>query len=194
MTGKTDTSTGLQEAQQRFADEYLIDFNATAAYQRAGYKARGQAAHVAASKLLANEKVQAYLAAKRQALLKRTETSQEETLRRLAILALGDRRALYRADGTLKAMHELTADEAAMIQGLEVVEMFAGKGEERKAVGYTTKVKLVNSLDAVKTLGQHYGLFTQKHEHIHRAPGLAGILEEIDGAGTGPGPAQPRGA
>lgn len=47
----------LTPKQQRFVDEYLMDLNATAAYRRAGYKGRGNAAEVTASQLLSNPKV-----------------------------------------------------------------------------------------------------------------------------------------
>ncbi len=40
VAGKIDPATGLQDQQRRFADEYLVDFNGTAAYMRAGYKAK----------------------------------------------------------------------------------------------------------------------------------------------------------
>lgn len=36
---------------QRFVEEYLRDFNATAAYKRAGYSARGHVAEANASRL-----------------------------------------------------------------------------------------------------------------------------------------------
>lgn len=193
MAGKVDPETGLQEAQKRFADEYLIDFNATEALKRAGYKARGHAAESNASRLLANEKVQAYLAQKKQALLKRTDTDAEAALRRLTHLALGDRRKLFTETGGLKDPNDLTEDEMAMIAGIEILEVFEGRGKDRVYVGQTKKVKLVNPLDSVKVLGQHYGLFAKKHEHSHKVEGLGDLLKEIDGADTGPGRAQSRG-
>lgn len=183
-------SHGLNDQQLRFADEYLIDFNASAAYERAGYAARGKARDANASRLLANPELQAYLSTRKQALLKRTETDQDAALERLKALALGDRRALFNPEGGFKDIHEMTVEQAAMIQGIEVVEMATGTGKARKVIGYTKKVKLVNSLDAVRTLGQHFGLFAKKHEHTHRVEGLAGVLQEIDGAETGPGPSQ----
>ena len=181
---------GLNDQQLRFADEYLIDFNATAAYTRAGYTAKGKARDTSASRLLAKPELQAYLSTRKQALLKRTETDQDAALERLKVLALGDRRVLFNTEGGFKGIHELSAEEAAMIQGIEVTELASGAGKERKVIGYTKKVKLVNTLDAVRTLGQHYGLFAKKHEHTHKVEGLAGILQEIDGAETGPGPSQ----
>ena len=47
----------LAPKQQRFVEEYLVDLNATAAYKRAGYVAKGNAAEVSASQLLRNPKV-----------------------------------------------------------------------------------------------------------------------------------------
>lgn len=47
----------LNAKQQRFVAEYLIDLNATAAYKRAGYIAKGNSAEVNASRLLSNAQV-----------------------------------------------------------------------------------------------------------------------------------------
>lgn len=53
----------LTPKQKRFAEEYLIDLNATAAYKRAGYAGKGKTAEVNASRLLGNAKVAAYVQA-----------------------------------------------------------------------------------------------------------------------------------
>lgn len=47
----------LNPRQQRFVEEYLVDLNATAAYKRAGYAARGAAADTNASRLLRNAQI-----------------------------------------------------------------------------------------------------------------------------------------
>ncbi len=49
--------TALTPKQQRFVAEYLLDLNATAAYKRAGYASKGNAAEVSACQLLSNPKV-----------------------------------------------------------------------------------------------------------------------------------------
>ena len=51
--------SNLNEKQKRFADEYLIDLNATQAAIRAGYSPRSAAEQ--ASRLLKNVKVRAYI-------------------------------------------------------------------------------------------------------------------------------------
>ena len=57
--GMINTRSGqLTLKQQRFANEYCVDLNATAANKRAGYNARGNSAEAAASRLLSNVKVQ----------------------------------------------------------------------------------------------------------------------------------------
>lgn len=53
--------TPMTPKQKRFADEYLIDLNATAAYKRAGYKGTGNSAESMASQLLSNIKVAHYV-------------------------------------------------------------------------------------------------------------------------------------
>lgn len=51
----------LTPKQKKFADEYLLDLNATAAYKRAGYSGKGNVAESAASQMLSNLKVSAYI-------------------------------------------------------------------------------------------------------------------------------------
>jgi hypothetical protein len=51
------------------------------------------------------------------------------------------------------------------------------------------KVKFHGKLDAIDKLAKIKGYYRpEQHEHTHRVTGMAGVLEEIDGAGTGPGP------
>ncbi|PKR86108.1 terminase small subunit [Heyndrickxia camelliae] len=51
----------LDERQKKFADLFLETGNATESYKQAGYKAKGNAAEAAASRLLRNVKVKAYI-------------------------------------------------------------------------------------------------------------------------------------
>lgn len=96
MTGSAarDPASGLKEQQKRFADEYLIDYNAAAAYTRAGYKGTGASAINAACRLLANQGVQAYLAAKKRAIADRLEIRAEDVVQRLWTMANADPREL----------------------------------------------------------------------------------------------------
>lgn len=202
---KTNPDTGLNDQQQRFADEYLLDFNASAAYHRAGYKAKGNAAEVGASKLLVNPRLQAYLKTRKAAMQAKLHVDQETVLARLIALTFADSRQLFDARGNLKPIHELTEEQAATIAGIEIREEYvmvgSGKERTREFDGYTKKVKFVNPLDSVRLLGQHFGLFAKKHEHsgpgggpiAHSHDAVGQLLDLVDGADTGTGPAASRG-
>jgi phage terminase small subunit len=51
----------LEERQKKFCDYYIETGNASESYQRAGYKAKGNVAEAAASRLLKNVKVIEYI-------------------------------------------------------------------------------------------------------------------------------------
>lgn len=206
MTGKTNPTTGLQEQQQRFADEYLIDFNATAAYARAGYKSKGAAAWTAASRLLGNPNVQKYLATRRTELTRRIEVDQAGALQNIIDMAQGDIRCLINEDGDIKPLNELTREQACLIQGFEAERMheWIGSGEERvrEWVGTRYKYKLVNMVEVRKLLGMHHGLFNpSKKVELTGKDGkplqtqqaaLGELLDMVGGADTGPGAARGR--
>lgn len=63
---------GLTPKQQRFVEEYLVDLNASAAYARAGYVARGNSAEVNGYKLLRNTQIASAVSAGRAELAERT--------------------------------------------------------------------------------------------------------------------------
>lgn len=145
--------------QELFCLEYLKDLNATGAYRRAGYKAKGHAAEAAASALLRNREV----AEKIQKLM--NERAQEvkldanEVLREILKLARSDVRKLYREDGSLKLPHEWDDETAAAVAGVDVVE--TSIGDKDSPISLTTKkVKLWDKKGSLELLGRHLKLFT----------------------------------
>lgn len=81
----------LTPNQKIFADEYLIDLNATRAYKEA-YKnvKKDETAAVNGSRLLRNAKVKKYIEEKMKAREKRTEITQDQVLAELAKIAFAD--------------------------------------------------------------------------------------------------------
>src|SRR5688572_17741461 len=104
---KKPNRTDLTLKQKRFAAEYCLDLNATAAYRRAGYNARGNAAEACASRLLSNAKVQQAIQEKEQIAAKRLEVNTENVLRATSALAFSDIRKLFNADGSPRSIQEL---------------------------------------------------------------------------------------
>jgi phage terminase small subunit len=172
----------LTAKQRRFADEYLIDLNATQAAARAGYSAR--TANEQGARLLANVSVRSAIETGNARRSERTGITADRVLEQLARIAFFDMRKLYRADGTLKAMHELDEDGAAVLSSVEVFEEFEGRGEDRVQVGFTKKVKLTDKVAAIGLAMRHLGMLKDKTEltGANGAPLLSGLtVEFVDG-------------
>ncbi|MBA4143962.1 MAG: terminase small subunit [Nitrosospira sp.] len=152
---KKPSASGLTLKQQRFANEYCIDLNATAAYRRAGYNARGDAAEACASRLLSNAKVQRAVQEKEKIAAKRLEVTSENILRETSALAFSDIRKLFNPDGSPKSIHELDDATAAAISSIEIGQMMS----EGRMTGRICKIKLWDKNSAQERLFKHLRLF-----------------------------------
>lgn len=171
---RVDPATGLNPMQRRFCDEYLLDFDAGAAYLRAGYKAgTRKLAQDAASRLLANEAVGRYLIGRQAALQALSEVDQVAIMRQLAWIGMGDVRGLFNADGSVKDITELSAQQAAMIQAIEVQEIEAVVDGERQVIGHTKRFRLVDRIKPLHLMGLQIGMFAQQHKHS----GAVGVFD-----------------
>ena len=133
--------------QKRFADEYLIDLNATAAYKRAGYNGQGNSAEVTASRLLSNHKVKKYI---QDAMDKRSN------------------------DLGIDAKYVLTTIKETIDRCRQVHPVLDRKGDQvYVTVGEESTTELVPAfmfdaagvLKGAELLGKHLKMFTDKVEH-----------------------------
>ena len=83
----TKGDDGLNRKQRRFAEEYVVDLNVTAAAKRAGYSEK--TAHVIGHKLLKIAKVAALVEKAQAKLSRRTEISADRVLQELASIGFG---------------------------------------------------------------------------------------------------------
>jgi phage terminase small subunit len=155
--GKQD-QTALTLKQQRFATEYCVDLNAAAAYRRAGYNARGNAAEACASRLLSNAKVQQAIQEKEKIAAKRLEVNTDNVLRATSALAFSDIRKLFNGDGSPKSIQDLDDETAAAIQSIEIGQMMS----EGKVIGRVCKIRLCDKNSAQERLFKHLGLFRKE--------------------------------
>jgi phage terminase small subunit len=180
-TKKAQTLTAKQE---RFIQEYLIDLNATQAAIRAGYSAK--TAEQQAYQLLQKTLVSTAIAAAQQKRAERTGITQDRVLQELARIAFFDLRKLYRDDGSLKAMHELDDDAAAVLAGVDVVEMAGGAkigGEDggiQHVPMFTKKTKIPDKVAALGLAMRHLGMLKDKTELTGPGGGpIALTMEQI---------------
>lgn len=147
--------------QTKFVAEYRKDLNATQAAIRAGYSPK--TANEQGARLLANVSVAAAVAEKTQTQLVKADISAERVLQEIGRLAFSDVRALFDANGKLKPLHTLTAEEAACIAGLEVIIKNAEAGDGHMDTVH--KIKVWDKSKNLEMLAKHFALLTEKIEH-----------------------------
>lgn len=158
----------LTAKQQRFVDEYLIDLNGTQAAIRAGYSPR--TANEQSSRLLANANVQLATQERMKEREVRTHITQDRVLQELSRIAFFDIRKLYKEDGSLKKPSELDDDAAAVLAGIDVVEMTGGMGIGADGMPQhipmsTKKAKVFDKNGALTLAMRHLGMLNDKMEH-----------------------------
>jgi phage terminase small subunit len=168
------TGQAKEERRRKFVEAMILNGdNITQSAIDAGYKRHAAAQQ--GSRLLKEAKTQALLAARRAELQQKLELTTERTLAEVARLAYHDPRSLFNEDGTTKPIHQLDADSAAAIAGVEVTHEYVGKGESRKLVATTTKYKMADKNAALDKAMKHQGLY--KADNLQRNP-LEGLPRE----------------
>jgi phage terminase small subunit len=145
----------LTPKRQRFAQEYVVDLNATQAAIRAGFAASGAA--VEGARLLRNPKVGAEISRLQAQRNERTQISADRVLAELARIAFSDMRRFVKwgANGIELVESEALNDDDARC----VAEV------SRSADGGSVKFKLHDKTAALERIGRHLGMFTEKMEH-----------------------------
>lgn len=167
----------MTEKQKIFADEYLIDLNATRAY-RVAYPSvkKDETAAAAATRMLRNVKVAAYIQERMQERQKRTEITQDRVLQELAAIAFAkatDYAEIKNECVRIKDTAELDEQQVRALAGIE-----EGK--------FGIKVKLNDKEKALELLGRHLGMFKDKLEVSgleEEKKKLGDILEQLRGDG-----------
>lgn len=152
----------LTAKRQRFAQEYVIDLNGTAAARRAGYSER--TANEQAARLLANASVQAEVSRLMAERSKRTEINADHVLKRMAEIDAMDVLDIMNDDMSLKPVSEWPKVWRQYLSGFDLAEMFEGNGDAREMVGILKKIKWPDKLKNLEMLGRHFGMFNDKLE------------------------------
>lgn len=147
----------MTEKQKIFADEYLIDLNATRAYKVAYPNVKkDETAASAAARLLRNVNVQEYIDKRMKDREKRTEVTQDRVVQELASIAFAKVTDYVgiRSNGTtsivvMKSTDDLTDDQVRAIAGI-------------KEGANGIEIKLNDKEKALELLGRHLGMFKDK--------------------------------
>ena len=168
----------LTDLQARFAEEYLIDLNATQAAIRAGCNnASYGSAAVSGHEFLNNPNVQEYIQAMQAERSKRTKIDADWLLDRLAAEADADVNDLYDEFGAVRPISEWPLMfRKGLVQGIDVEEEYQEVDDPdqdfddpdaprkrkrktiRKAVGRVVKFKLDSRVKRLELIGRHIGV------------------------------------
>ena len=158
----TKTGGNLTAKMKAFVVEYLQSNDLAASAIKAGYAPKH--AQKIANRLVHKSSIAELIKQHEEEALRKAGVSRVRALIELTRLAYANPRNLYREDNTLKDPNEWDDDTAAAIASIEVFEEFEGKGQDRKFIGLTKKVKQWNKNEALRNLLQHLGLLIDKKE------------------------------
>lgn len=168
----------MTEKQKIFANEYLIDLNATRAYKVAYPSVKkDETARVNGSRMLTNANVAAYIKKRMWERQKRTEVTQDRVIEELAAIAFAkatDYVKIIRGNVILTDTKELSENQIKAIAGIK---------EGKNGV----ELKLNNKEKALELLGRHLGMFKDKLEVSETLEAeqtkLDDLIQQIRGGG-----------
>lgn len=170
----------LTKCRKRFADEYLIDLNATRAYKAAYPNVqKDETAAAAGARLLKDVKVNEYLEKRMKDRERRTEITQDKVLNELAAIAFsnasdyakvierqavfiteeGKRQPLFDENGKPLMVSDV---KLALTDSLSMEQQKAISGIKHGKNGI--EVSTCDKVRALELLGRHLGLFKDKVE------------------------------
>lgn len=156
----------ISNQQQRFVQEYLVDFNGTQAAIRAGYAGlnadgtpNSNSARVIACQLLANPNVAKAVEEGKQELFRRIDITKERVMMEIGAVAFSNLQDVLPNDAELQALPRAAA---ATIKTWE--SETEESDEEGKSRTVTRKIQLHDKLGALDKLSKILGLTPDKDE------------------------------
>lgn len=148
----------LKQSHKQAVDAFLQTCVYADAARAAGSKAKNLSE--AGKQLLRNTDVYEAYREMQQELADHLEITPERVLREYARIGFSDPRKLYKPDGEPIPVHELDADTAAAIGGIDVV-VSSPNGEAQVT---TKKIKIWDKKGALDSLAKHLGLFEKDND------------------------------
>lgn len=175
----------ITEKQKRFADEWLVDLNGTRAYKVAYPSVKkDETAKAAASRLLTNVNVKAYIQERQKEREKRTEITQDRVLHELALIAFAkasdyarvvEKDAMVEVDGNMVPVLDEDGNQVKY-RTVEPILTDELTENQKKAIAVIKKgrdgfeIKPYSKIQALELLGKHLGMFTEKVEVKNTTP------------------------
>lgn len=159
-----------------FIAEYLRTNNATKAAIAAGYSEK--TARQQGARLLSNVDIRAEIQTERRAMVAAAKVDAQDVLSRLKDEVEADIADLFDDEGKLLPVWEWPLVwRQGLISGIEVEELWEGRGEDRVQVGMLRKVKISDRLKRIELMGKHIGVQAFKERvEVDATEDLAALL------------------
>lgn len=148
----------LNAKQQRFVEEYVIDFNATQAAIRAGYS-EDSAGDIGYENLRKPEIVKA-VEQKQTELRDKAALSAGQVIDELRSLAFWNVQTFVDEQNGIRKLADLSLGKTRPVLGIKVKESFLPDGTRE----VTTELKFHDKRGALVDLGKHLGIFKEDNE------------------------------
>lgn len=158
MVDKKSKPITLTEQQKLFCAYYVKDLNGPKAARAAKYSEKN--AHSISCRLLSKVHIREEIERLMKRPLQKAAVTVDRVIKELARVGFADLSKAYEEDGSLKNIHEMDKSIVATISGIEVDEITAGKGSNKRSLGKTKKVKMHDKVKALELLGRHLKMFT----------------------------------
>lgn len=171
VEGEANAITNLRPRQRRFIQEYLVDLNATAAYKRAGYRAKNDnVAAVEGHRLLRNPKIRTVVKQELDRRMFAAGIKGERVLREAAYIALADPANVF----------DFREDSVKLLPLNSIPEhAWRTIASIRFKDGQVAEIRFWSKIEALDKLFKHLGLFDA--DNRQKQPTAAGLpLEAID--------------
>ncbi|SDX73621.1 terminase small subunit [Roseicitreum antarcticum] len=149
---------GLSDKQTKFVDEYLIDLNATQAAIRAGYSPK--TAYSQGQRLLKKDEVQARIQERRKDAQKRAEVTLDDVLleyKRIAFTGMSKFLRISPDGDPIIDLSACTPEDLDLLAESSIEDFTEGRGEDARDIR-RVKIKTMDRLKALETLGKHLGM------------------------------------
>ncbi|HAF2427851.1 TPA: terminase small subunit [Salmonella enterica] len=164
----------LKAKHEVFCREFLVDLNATQAAIRAGYAAKR--AHVTGAELYGKPEIRARINELKQECIDQLGIDANYVLCRLVEIDRMDIGDIFNDDLTLKPLSEWPEAWRRYLNGVNLVELFEGRGEDREMTGILKKLKWPDKVKNLEMLGRHVAVQAFRDN----------VKTELSGPGGGP--------
>jgi phage terminase small subunit len=164
-SGKLRQDRPLTDAHLLFIDRYMVHRVAARAYRESHPGVTPATADSEGSRLKADPRVSQEIKRRVAALSKKYEHSADRVLRELSFMAFGTLLDLYDDEGRLLDPQNIPDEVGRGLKKLEY-EAIHGKDAdgERTVIGHVVKAEMHSKPEALKLLGQHYGVLKEQVE------------------------------